>query len=47
MSNKIVESTYNNVIDDVISNVKYDFEEMGIEEEVLKELEKVIIMTYI
>ncbi|CAO1635329.1 unnamed protein product [Sympodiomycopsis kandeliae] len=40
MSNKIVSTTYRSVIDDVISNVRQDFEEMGIEKEVLEELQR-------
>lgn len=38
MSNKIVEDVYSGVINDVSKNVKYDFEEMGIEDIVLQEL---------
>lgn len=41
MSNRIVSDVYNGVIDDVSKNVKYDFEEMGIEDVVLQELIKV------
>ncbi|PWN18244.1 hypothetical protein BCV69DRAFT_79493 [Microstroma glucosiphilum] len=40
MSNKIVSGTYRAVIDDVIANVRQDFEEMGIEKEVLEELQR-------
>ncbi|TIC66568.1 TFIIA-domain-containing protein [Wallemia mellicola] len=40
MSNRIVSDVYNGVIDDVSKNVKYDFEEMGIEDVVLQELIK-------
>ena len=43
MSNRIVSDVYNGVIDDVSKNVKYDFEEMGIEDVVLQELIKVSI----
>ena len=41
MSNKIVHDIYRGVIHDVSSNVKYDFEEMGIEDVVLQELLRV------
>lgn len=41
MSNKIVEDVYKGVINDVSNNVKYDFEEMGIEDVVLQELLRV------
>lgn len=34
-------STYRLVIDDVIANVRQDFEDMGIEREVLEELQRV------
>ncbi|PWN30829.1 TFIIA-domain-containing protein [Jaminaea rosea] len=40
MSNKVVSGTYRAVIDDVIANVRQDFEEMGIEKEVLEELQR-------
>ncbi|PWN53768.1 TFIIA-domain-containing protein [Violaceomyces palustris] len=40
MSNKVVSQTYRNIIDDVISNVRQDFEDMGIEKEVLEELQR-------
>lgn len=36
-------STYRLVIDDVIANVRQDFEDMGIEREVLEELQRVSI----
>jgi hypothetical protein len=32
---------YRGIIDDVINNVRQDFEEMGIEKEVLEELQRV------
>ncbi|KAK6907777.1 transcription initiation factor TFIIA large subunit [Kwoniella mangroviensis CBS 8886] len=38
-SNKIVPQTYRSIIDDVIANVKVDFEEYGMEEEVLLNLQ--------
>lgn len=34
-------ATYRSIIDDVIHNVRQDFEEMGIEKEVLEELQRV------
>lgn len=34
-------ATYRTVIDDVIANVRQDFEDMGIEKEVLDELQRV------
>lgn len=34
-------STYRTIIDDVIANVRQDFEDMGIEKEVLEELQRV------
>ncbi|PWN90722.1 TFIIA-domain-containing protein [Acaromyces ingoldii] len=40
MSNRAVSSTYRLVIDDVIANVRQDFEDMGIEREVLEELQR-------
>ncbi|CAO1626556.1 unnamed protein product [Parajaminaea phylloscopi] len=40
MSNKVVSGTYRSIIDDVIANVRQDFEEMGIEKEVLEELQR-------
>ncbi|SJX62244.1 related to TOA1-transcription factor TFIIA-L [Sporisorium reilianum f. sp. reilianum] len=40
MSNKIVSQVYRSIIDDVINNVHQDFEEMGIEKEVLEELQR-------
>lgn len=41
MSNRAVSATYRTIIDDVISNVRQDFEDMGIEREVLEELQRV------
>jgi transcription initiation factor TFIIA large subunit len=41
MSNRVVSATYRTVIDDVIANVRQDFEDMGIEKEVLDELQRV------
>lgn len=38
--------TYRAVIDDVIANVRQDFEEMGIEKEVLEELQRVRLHTH-
>ncbi|OCF39329.1 transcription initiation factor TFIIA large subunit [Kwoniella heveanensis CBS 569] len=38
-SNKIVPQTYRSIIDDVIASVKVDFEEYGMEEEVLMNLQ--------
>ncbi|SNX84722.1 related to TOA1 - transcription factor TFIIA-L [Melanopsichium pennsylvanicum] len=40
MSNKVVSQVYRSIIDDVINNVRQDFEEMGIEKEVLEELQR-------
>lgn len=40
MSNKAVSATYRMIIDDVIANVRQDFEDMGIEKEVLDELQR-------
>ncbi|CDU25709.1 related to TOA1-transcription factor TFIIA-L [Sporisorium scitamineum] len=40
MSNKVVSQVYRGIIDDVINNVRQDFEEMGIEKEVLEELQR-------
>ncbi|CAO1612967.1 unnamed protein product [Jaminaea pallidilutea] len=40
MSNKVVSPTYRSIIDDVIANARQDFEEMGIEKEVLEELQR-------
>ncbi|EST08479.1 Transcription factor IIA, alpha/beta subunit [Kalmanozyma brasiliensis GHG001] len=40
MSNKVVSQVYRTIIDDVINNVRQDFEEMGIEKEVLEELQR-------
>ncbi|WFD07278.1 transcription factor IIA subunit alpha [Malassezia vespertilionis] len=40
MSNKVVSSTFRHIIDDVIANVRQDFEDMGIEKEVLEELQR-------
>ncbi|EIW62804.1 transcription factor IIA alpha/beta subunit [Trametes versicolor FP-101664 SS1] len=39
MSNKIVPSIYRAVIDDVISNIKSEFDEYGVSEDVLAELQ--------
>ncbi|XP_006460728.1 hypothetical protein AGABI2DRAFT_192339 [Agaricus bisporus var. bisporus H97] len=39
MSNKIVPSIYRTVIDDVIANIKSEFDEYGVSEEVLAELQ--------
>lgn len=40
MSNKVVSLTFRHIIDDVIANVRQDFEDMGIEKEVLEELQR-------
>ncbi|KAN0064516.1 transcription factor IIA subunit alpha [Thecaphora frezii] len=40
MSNKVVSQVYRTIIDDVINNVRQDFEDMGIEKEVLEELQR-------
>ncbi|KAI0305392.1 transcription factor IIA, alpha/beta subunit [Multifurca ochricompacta] len=40
MSNKIVPAIYRSVIDDVISSIKGDFDEYGVSEDVLAELQK-------
>ncbi|UZJ53930.1 hypothetical protein CBS101457_003250 [Exobasidium rhododendri] len=40
MSNRAVSTTYRTIIDDVISNVRQEFEDMGIEKEVLEELQR-------
>ncbi|PWZ02144.1 hypothetical protein BCV70DRAFT_57783 [Testicularia cyperi] len=40
MSNKVVSQVYRSIIDDVINNVRQDFEDMGIEKEVLEELQR-------
>ncbi|KAF8322037.1 transcription factor IIA, alpha/beta subunit [Clavulina sp. PMI_390] len=39
MSNKIVPTVYRSIVDDVISNMKSEFEEFGISEHVLQELQ--------
>jgi len=41
MSNSIVSTVYRHVIDDVINQVRGDFEEMGIDDNVLNELQRV------
>ncbi|CAI2171075.1 6957_t:CDS:2 [Funneliformis geosporum] len=41
MSNNIVPTVYNSVIRDVIDNVKKDFEDNGVDESVLKDLERI------
>ena len=33
MSNRVVSATFRHIIDDVITNVRQDFEDMGIEKE--------------
>ena len=40
MSNRVVSATFRHIIDDVITNVRQDFEDMGIEKEVLEELQR-------
>lgn len=40
MSNRVVSLTFRHIIDDVIANVRQDFEDMGIEREVLEELQR-------
>ncbi|KAG9302913.1 hypothetical protein G9A89_022330 [Geosiphon pyriformis] len=40
MSNTVVSNVYRGVIDDVIQNVKKDFEEMGVDESILSELKR-------
>lgn len=40
MSNRVVSLTFRHIIDDVIANVRQDFEDMGIEKEVLEELQR-------
>ncbi|CAD6891213.1 unnamed protein product [Tilletia controversa] len=40
MSNKAVSGVYRNIIDNVIASVRQDFEDMGIEKEVLEELQR-------
>lgn len=40
MSNRVVSVTFRHIIDDVIANVRQDFEDMGIEKEVLEELQR-------
>lgn len=40
MSNRVVSQTFRHIIDDVIANVRQDFEDMGIEKEVLEELQR-------
>jgi len=40
MSNKAVPNVYRAIIDDVMANIKPDFDEMGIEKEVLDELQR-------
>lgn len=40
MSNRVVSATFRHIIDDVIANVRQDFEDMGIEKEVLEELQR-------
>jgi len=37
---------YRGIIDDVINNVRQDFEEMGIEKEVLEELQRVSTLPF-
>jgi uncharacterized protein (UPF0335 family) len=41
MSNAIVANVYRYVIDEVINQVRGDFEDMGIDESVLQELQRV------
>ncbi|KAE8232108.1 hypothetical protein CF326_g2863 [Tilletia indica] len=40
MSNKAVSGVYRNIIDNVVAAVRQDFEDMGIEKEVLEELQR-------
>ncbi|PWN41085.1 TFIIA-domain-containing protein [Ceraceosorus guamensis] len=40
MSNRAVSATYRQIIDDVIANVRQDFEDVGVEKEVLEELQR-------
>ncbi|EPQ29371.1 uncharacterized protein PFL1_03126 [Pseudozyma flocculosa PF-1] len=40
MSNRVVSQVYRTIIDDVINNVRQDFDDMGIEKEVLEELQR-------
>ncbi|KAL9940974.1 hypothetical protein V8E36_000462 [Tilletia maclaganii] len=40
MSNKAVSGVYRNIIDNVMASVRQDFEDMGIEKEVLEELQR-------
>ncbi|WFD32099.1 transcription factor IIA subunit alpha [Malassezia sp. CBS 17886] len=40
MSNRVVSLTFRHIIDDVIANVRQDFEDMGIEKEVVEELQR-------
>ncbi|CAG8521048.1 4013_t:CDS:2 [Ambispora gerdemannii] len=46
MSNTAVSAVYNEVIKDVIENVKKDFEEMGVDESILEELRRVCVLVY-
>ena len=40
-SPRLQSTTYRTIIDDVIANVRQDFEDVGIEKEVLEELQRV------